>query len=462
MWNKLGYVALTYYTLKTLLTVLFFVVVIYGPALAFTSTLSRKDAHVALLWLGFPAFMFVWFVVQQEKWQFANPRARLMPGFRGPHLSLLGSLVAVPTAVAPCFFALVGGLNVLGMLAYAAAISAPLIWAAHNNGFGPWMWIGLGVTFSAPIDAVSHFWLSSAPVPRLTHLVIIACSWFGLGYWLYRVATLHEGRPDYEFSAQIIDDRRSRMERAEQRRMAAVTLARQPINSRISDLWLDRLYVSTGRAPWSLLRFGFRATPIGMTFVSLPFATIFAIVVTKLTLENLEHTNERLLIPVLGMVTFMPCALAIESLAGRRPRMAAEVLWPFSRTNYFRQLLNASLLDCLVLWLAFNIGSSVYVWYFDVMSITPNTAVTYLLLGAALQLVAFGLAAHVALSESKWMRLAGIVLIGGGMLFVLIQWWKERDSCGDTPFIAASLVIAALAWPAMLSARRAWSQAELG
>jgi hypothetical protein len=276
------------------------------------------------------------------------------------------------------------------------------------------------------------------------------------------VATLHEGRPDYEFSAQIIDDRRSRIERAEQRRMVAVALTRQPINARVSDWWHNRLIAVPKRAMRSLFRFGFRATPIEMAVVSLPFALIFAFLITKLMLEDAVFTDDRLSIPAVMISIFMPCALVTESLAGRRPRMAAEILWPLSRVQYFRELLNASLLECFVLWLTLSVGCGIYVWYFDSIMLSWPVVSAYVVLGSSLQFLAFALAAHVAVIESKWVRLGGILLVGGGMAFVLVKWWNQRDSSGDMPFLVASLVITALAWPAMLAARNTWSRAELG
>lgn len=126
MWQRCRLVALTYGTRKLLWLVLGFYVLISIPFFFIAN--SRPDQFAREFGMLFPKLFFqayvAFFFGAHLKQQFANPRARLMPGFAGPHLvvSMLIFVTTVVWAVLPA----VGSpsVSVLGFSAIALHLGA--------------------------------------------------------------------------------------------------------------------------------------------------------------------------------------------------------------------------------------------------------------------------------------------------------------------------------------------------
>ena len=64
-----------------------------------------------------------WFVAV-AKWQFANPRARLTPGYTGPHLHVIGAILAVVLVANPLIQAACMGISPVGAAGIRTAAGA--------------------------------------------------------------------------------------------------------------------------------------------------------------------------------------------------------------------------------------------------------------------------------------------------------------------------------------------------
>lgn len=126
MWNRYGMVAQTYFTRKLLLLFLGFYLLLSIPSFFManirTDQFAQEFGMLApkLFWHAYVCFFFG----AHLKQQFANPRARLIPGFAGSHLvvAMLLFVVTVTWSVLPA----VGSPNVsvLGFLAIALHLGA--------------------------------------------------------------------------------------------------------------------------------------------------------------------------------------------------------------------------------------------------------------------------------------------------------------------------------------------------
>jgi hypothetical protein len=323
------------------------------PGFAMLSSRNGPQFAAAQL-IAFPVGGGVFLLSSQAKWQFCNPRARLLPGFATPHLAVLLTISVALIGLMPLCVAFAGK-NPLGAAAFAVALASLYIWSVHAG-----LWyasvLALGLFFSIYNEQVAAFWLDAASAARWRplHAGILVTGWIAIAAWLWRLSQLGEESDDYNLPVHAQAGSATRIERTIAAKTAVRQLLKNGVNRRICDAWHDALAgatTTTTAARQRLLRYGFAALP---AFVSSLFmAAIFAVVIWMMSQSARADEQHRFLgavLPSMNMLLIMPAIMASAVLVGRRPRMPQELLLPLTRAQYFDGLLRVMARNAVISW----------------------------------------------------------------------------------------------------------------
>lgn len=147
--RQLTAVLLTYATRRQMQIILGCGGVIYALAIFAMAMDSQRPSEnwfdFAYALLMFPAGLIAYLLATHAKWQFVDPRARLLPRFAAPHLAVIFGLAVVGLILLPCLAAIAARLSLLGYLACTIVFASSLIWylgdprqqsARHDRLFG--------------------------------------------------------------------------------------------------------------------------------------------------------------------------------------------------------------------------------------------------------------------------------------------------------------------------------------
>jgi hypothetical protein len=472
MWRQIKQVGMTYLTHRwTTIGIVAWLLLIVIPLLTLGWLMDhpRKSlASAAVMWVCLPLWFLSLAIVPQAKAQFGHARAVLMPGFAAPHLTVLVGALLVFGVIVPLLWASSLRLDPLGICALTAAIAAPAIWSAHTSGVLV-MLVALATFYSAFSQAGVEWWLHGASSNRAIHATILVGCWFAIIAWLWRLVRLREEMSDYQSTIQWRAARKSGVEVPEQRRIVAEQYRRNMLASWVSDAWLARMpKYHHHRLPQivTLLRYGF-GQPAELQAV-LMAAMFFAISLFLYEFGFIPKSADYgPLMFYMQMTMMFPGTLAMEALAQRRPRIAAEFVFPITRRRLVDGLLLAAAWNAAVMWVTMNLGLLLLAWHILGEQFSPLVAVAMLVMTGCTTFVALGIGFRVALWESNLKRLAALI----GTIFVLVAvltvWWKLFEKSGDQ---GGFYVASAIATPALVAigvffiarARRAWRLFELG
>jgi len=437
------------------------------------SALSSFDRHGATLFpgifsIGMPIIIGMQWFVSVAKWQFADPRARLIPGYTRPHFLVIFVVLATFCIGNPLLQAFCVGIAPLGHLAFALLVGGSFLYSMHSDR-GTLAIPGVVVLLSGLYPKTSPFWFSGAGDFQAIH---VAGIFFGVSlfvWWLWKLATLHEEDEGYFVMPLGAPGSLSRLERVLQGRLQGRKAARGGLGYQLSDRWHNRLFTLSGNPSsaalspygWGLLSHGHRAALIGGGFA-----------LYGLSLSCLSIWLNRPFAALPGVIAPAiaafagPAVGAAISLRSRRVRMAPELLRPASRAAYFDGLFGSLAKLMLSLWLTMSIGLLVIVMTSPITIIRVNfTQITlgYLLLSLAVQLPAFALGLRMAQWQSTVLFALGCYVLAIAEFGLLVFWVNIQKEAGPIPAAAfAAALLIALGVPSLIGARRAWLRAELG
>ena len=223
MWQRFRLIALTYFTRKLLLLFLACYALITLPFLFIAD--HRADQFALQFGMLVPKVMFLgyiaFFVGAHLKQQFANPRARLLPGFVGAHLRvvMLFFVMLLVWAVLPAWGA--PGMSLLGMTAITLHVGALGLWlgcSPHPIGFA----LFIGTVIGPVVSAVGRGLLmeiATGAEPILA-LSLISAHVASLVLLMNHLVWLSEDDPDYTKVQPLnVWDLRAINQRALQRNM---------------------------------------------------------------------------------------------------------------------------------------------------------------------------------------------------------------------------------------------------
>ncbi len=464
--EQLRQVGITYITHRWVVLITLGVVVFMVPNLiiVMTDQPAASRAQALLFLIGCPALSGMMFLVMHAKAQFAHCRARLMPGFSRPHLTVLGGVLVGLVLVYPLLLARAGRFDPLGLVALSLAIAAPYAWGAHTSR-GPWMLVSMVVFFSMMAEWGVRWWVVDASAHWPIHALIIACGVVLLSAWLWRMGRLREEMDDYQTTVSWGSSRKAGAEVPEQRRLVAARMDRHRLLSWVGDTWLTGIGGYHGHRRLRLarlLRYGFGSIPTELhgLFILLMLAAM-AVLFTHLSHDSGRLGLGGLLLPV-QFAILMPGMSVGQLLARRRPRLASELLCPLSRREWVDSLLVASAWNSVVWWLIMNVGLVLVAWPILGDRLTPAIVAMFLLLSVTIALVLFGIALRTAFWNSLAMRFILVAFAFVILMASVAVWYGLRNQYGDGPFVVMALVLAAVGAGLVVNARRAWLRLELG
>jgi hypothetical protein len=178
---------------------------------------SRLDSAYPLLMV--PAGLIAYLLATHAKWQFVDPRARLLPRFAAPHLAVIAGSAVVGLIFLPSLAAIASRLSPLGFLAGTIVVASSLIWGIHANSRLATI-VFMAMIFSAYSDDARLFLLMPVSVSRFfpLHLLLLVAGWTALAAWLVRLSRLHEEQDDYNIPVQAQSGSATRMERLQANR----------------------------------------------------------------------------------------------------------------------------------------------------------------------------------------------------------------------------------------------------
>lgn len=417
--------------------------------LVITSRNSRNAidfSSKAALSLCYATGLLAFCLARMAKWQFAHPRARLTPGFAGPHVAVLAVLLVAGVGMYPLLISWACGFSLLGMPALAAVMVGCLVWGYHRDDWRL-MPAPLAVLFSTMTVSGSRFWLVAGTQQQaLVHAGLLAAGWGGMLRWLWRLPHLHEEMPEYQLKTVTAG---SRLQRRQQGRLAGQRLAFSPLTARLVDRWHDRIgncpRSSRRRVPW-LLRYGFMGTPVGLT-TAVRVGSIAAFIRIFAYFMQLGQQNTPIGVSVCLFLpffsVFMPGDFAGKMMAQRLPRLGGELLRPLSRVQLIDGLFRSLAMDAAVVWFDLCVASTIVFYVAPPGPLEPRTVGMFLLVSIAIQPASFGVALWLC---ARWglvgVQLGMFVVTMPAMIVVLVLWWLKRDDWGDGVFVLAALLTA--------------------
>ncbi len=426
-----------------------------------TALPERVDA--AFFILAFPAGFIAYLLATQAKWQFVDPRARLLPRFATPHLAVILGVALVGLLFMPGLAAIASRLSLLGYLAFNIAFAASFIWSIHGSGLATIVFMIMMFTLWS--DQVRSLWILPSCVAQYfpLHLIVFVAGWAAFAAWLLRLSRLNEESDDYNIPVQAQYGSATRMERSQaSRNILRHKFANGLWKGGPSDWWHDRLRnyrTRSFRERQRLFRYGFAAIPAELN--ALWFATVMLVILVINSRTAASEATRALTFGALAPMVFLPAMFPGLSLAMRRARLTQELLLPLSRTQFingvFLELARQTLV-AIIAMLAFAIIALV-----ALPADFPETSrlLAGLVLLAAVQPYFFGVATYSARWQSAMARLviamAAMMPVFMACSFALIMLQRT----GPLP----TLLIAAAVFPVGVlvaaKSRQAWLNAEL-
>jgi hypothetical protein len=468
MLRKVRQVCLTYLTWRWIWFIWGVTLIFVGVGLASNNSRPNFSNYTAAL--GMPVFLGFAFLVAIVKWQFAHPRARLMPSYKTPHLFVFGAILFALLVANPLLLSYRGGISIAGSLAFTLLLGGSYLWGVgFDRG---WMALPcMAIFFSPYIPAGNHFWFSDEQPYRLAHtgLVIVGLT-LAIG-WLWRIAHLDEEMSDYQTNINIGWLRHSRLESAELRKYEGRRAARKGLGSWFADRWHDRLpwpvLVPSEKKPslkrpsskTKLLRYGFTSiSPAQQALGVTCFVVLFTMMMFQFKSWQKNPSLSVVAMPFFSVMV-IPAGATLLQFARRRSRMAHELLYPLTRTEYIDGLLRAAGRQFLFLWIATQVtlGIVVKIGTTHLVEMTFPALISYAFFSAATQLVGFGCILWLARFSNGFVYIVGIYFVVG-IQALLFATWRNPSPLG-TFLLGLAL---ALGVALIVHSRRLWLETELG
>lgn len=384
---------------------------------ALDSRHDRSDSESIVGVLAFSVMIFAYLLASQAKWQFVDPRARIIPRFATNHLIVLAGLALLSFGAAPALLGWSVRMNALGFAACSIAIASSMVWLIQGKAAQALLF-SFG-TVSLMIRPGVSFWLAPeyASLYWTYHLMLLVAGWAVFCGWLVRLANLREEQRDYSLPIFIQSGSATRMERAQASRVYARLF---PNGSQSSpswltgDYWRDRLAgmrASNTRARQRLLRYGFSSAPAWLTAVRMVvgFSVMFGLISMIKSFQTFSGGN---FFPFFSYMIAMPTMLAPCTGMMRRGRMPQELLLPLSRRTYIDGLLAAIARNAAVTWGITQVALLAMISLLAPQSMSVPFVVALTALSLSAHLYAFGALTWIAQTQSAGRRLLATLLVG--------------------------------------------------
>jgi len=401
------------------------------------------------------------------KWQFANSRARLLPDYARPHLSVFAGILLLFYVFYPLWVSWRHDLSPWGPLAFTLLLGGCTL-IAYLLGRGVFVIPAIAIFFSGFAEQTHAFWFGNTTTNTALHILLTLTGSGVMAYCLWFLAQLTEEMDEYQI-LPIGGTQTSRVERAEQRKLVGRQIKKQKLFGWFSDRWLDRGFTRASNADRTtpLIQYGI-ARSSGMTqacYAGVGFA-LYGIVMMQLPFFRHASGSEALHRPNTMLLLFsliLPAATVGFLLMQHRTRMAQELLRPATRNHYLNSLFVVLAKRSFLMWIGLGAGLYFLAYATDTLP-KENTAaliLKYTALSLAVQIPGFGLCLRLGLWNSQLGYMLGIYAVVGLQMAVLSLWWRYQEAWTWPIFLVVLLVHLLLGGRIITWARRKWLEAEL-
>ena len=441
-------------------------VLLWGPRLWSSEPLS--ELLLDIMWTTLTASvalgtMMGWML----KLQFANPRARLLPGFRAAHLVVAGAIVGAAIAIQAVLVPPGGGaVEPLALLSLSLLAIVAAAWIAYLMSLvGFCLFIIITLLF-ARIFAPQHITgliqaLNDSPIVCLGIACVGLAAMAALGVRLW---TLSEEKPKYSRQVPVFWDFTSRAGNRNRRRWEALAIARSGTHVWLRDVQF-RLVLRRNMAMGPLRRLLLRQLAGG--FAGLPLMTITFVSMLSLLLRQ-SWLQKPVDADGVFFLAFFPqyvvfCMLGAVWLR-RRSFLAPESLRPLGRRDFVRDL--ARSMACDIAGPAAVHCAMIFIWLKLVWPqvAPPGLLLPWLALTVAQYVVAYCLLFWLVSLRRPLVQFLGIsvanaisaALVMAALFFAAEGFWSPVN-------VAAAIIATALAMALLYQlAFRRWCRLDLG
>jgi hypothetical protein len=402
--------------------------------------------------------------------QFANPRARMLPGFARVHIAVGAAVVLCVAVFIPALLAWLADCDRFAFLAIAVFISGAVLWAGSFRWMGWLAAVALYFCIGASSDGAIG-WLSRALVRLVSGRAVGAAIVFtGLGALMIlltsrRLIRLNEEMFGYDRPTQTGGKVGAPVRLEGRGRLFRFLQVLKGFNEERDVSRILRHARGASASSWSRTCRWQVGMPTGR---SLWLFCLVAILVAQLLFGMLtEHSRWQWDSRALLLLTSLPWLILVPatSLAmfyQRRQLIGHELLMPVARGAYFRELGWAALLAQLQLWSA--AAAAIVLWWLIAarQSVPVGTVMGVLACSALFQFTLFGVAVWLTRYPALLLLLFILAMVGvvpiTGAGATIARWVAER------PYVTCSAgvaILAALDFLLIRSAYRRWLASDL-
>ncbi len=467
--NQLRQVARTYTTQWSCWVTAFFWLLMHGMLLG---SVARRWTEVpvaeqlrdimgpplmASLWLGLMIGMML-------KLQFANPRARLLPGFGAAHFFVAAAIVSVATAIEAFLVPVwAGTAALLAVLSVTFLAIVGTVWIAYlMRPIGFYLLIVLILVHSFARQYVTG--LIQVLIDDPTVSLGIACvglaalAALGVRLWM-----LCEEMPEYSRQSSVRWDFTSRAGSRRLRRLEAQAITRGGLQAWVLDTPFG-LVLRGNSAAGTWRRLLFRQLAGGFSSLS-AMISVFAVVACVLWIQSWSQPATEA--GEVVFLSFMPVQLVLSMVGGMWlrcwPFLARESLWPVGRRDFVRDLARSLACDLAPAAAVHCAMIVVCLELFSPQGALPGHHLRWIGLTAAQYAVAYCLLFWLISTRRFWVLLVGTLSISILSSALVIAGLFAARAFWSPVIVAAAFVVIALGVGLLYRvAFRRWCYVDLG
>jgi len=418
----------------------------------------------------FPVFalcLFPYFSFRQHAllWQFDNPQAALLPGYRAPHLLFLLTAAVITMVIAPCAIAALASISPWFLLSACALVGVGALFPSATALMTPLVIL----LFQVDLDgAFVRPWLLAEGFRLPALVAITAVSWLIIGLHAFDASSGREEgtrlplaflkRTDWRFGKTAEEKQLGPASRPHWLQLVwnSSRLDRQISRMRNAGIYA-KVRVGITRAA---------SDSSGGALQLIPVLAIAALIAWRSDDSfSFDQSNWEFVTSTLPFLTLAAALAPAVSLANRIPQMSFERLLPMTNQTFASALIYNALRSSVLWWLAAHAAALAALKFLPWEYLEPpsqSTMTVYAFLSLSCLLFGSGAALIGALTPG----FLAAFLVGAPSVAVCIglpgYWSSLRPGQSNAGVLIAAAFFAAVGVSLIALARTSWRDREFG
>jgi hypothetical protein len=418
----------------------------------------------ALIYPVFALCVLPYLQVRQHAllWQFDNPQAALLPGYRAPHLLFIAVIAVITMVIVPGAIAALVSISPWFLLAVCALLGVVLLFPSMTGLIVP-----LVLVFQLDVDAaIVKPWLLAEGFRQPAMIAIVIVSWLTIGLRAFDASSGREEGTRLPRAVLKLTDWRvghtfAERSNASDSQPNAWSL---PWSSSRLDRQISRM---RGASVFRKVRIGMTRSPAGSNNLLLlvPLLAVGVVSLRRHGSISLDADASAWFINALPFCTLAAALAPAVGIARRLPQMAFERLLPMSNQTLADALIFNAIRFSAIWWLAAH-GAALAALRFlpwqDVASPSIATIAVYAFISISGLVFSLGLAVNGAMYPG--FLAASFVGIPSVAVCIGIPgyWSSLRPGESSSGVIVAAAIVATFGVALLAFSRTNWSDREFG